>query len=87
MKIKDGFLLRSVADMHVVVPVSGAVLDFDGMVSLNDTGAFMWKKLEEGCTARELADALTREYRVDEQTALEDAVAFMEKLKNAGFAE
>jgi len=87
MKIKDGFLLRSVAGMHVVVAVGTAVLDFDGMISLNDTGAFMWKKLEQGCSAQELADALVQEYAVDNATALADAAVFLEKLRDAGLAE
>ena len=41
MKIKDGFVLRQVADTWVVMPLGQQSLDFDGMLTLNDTGALL----------------------------------------------
>lgn len=48
MKIKPDFLLRKVAENYVVVPVGTAMVDFNGMINLNETGAFLWEKLEHG---------------------------------------
>lgn len=45
MKIKEGFILRNVAGSYVVVPIGEATLDFNGMMSLNETGAFLFGKL------------------------------------------
>ena len=42
MKVKEDFLLREVAGCYVVVPVGKATVDFNGMLNLNDTGAFLW---------------------------------------------
>ena len=50
MKIKEGFILRNVAGSNVVVPVGQATVDFNGMMSLNDTGAFLFDKLTKGIT-------------------------------------
>ena len=88
MKIKDGFILRKIADTYMVIAVGDAAKDFGGMISLNETGAFLWEKLEGGCdNEKTLVKALTDEYDVDEVTALRDVKAFMKKMSDAGFAE
>ena len=46
MKLKDGFILRTVAGETVVLP-AGGVTDFDMMITLNDTGRFLWELLEK----------------------------------------
>ena len=47
MKLKDGFILRTVAGETVVLP-TGGVTDFDMMITLNDTGKFLWERLVVG---------------------------------------
>ena len=66
MKIKEDFLLRKVADCYVVVPVGKATVDFNGMMNLNETGAFLWEKLENDTTKEELLKAMLDEYEVTE---------------------
>ena len=46
MKIKEDFVLRKVADSYVVVPVNKMTLDFNGIINLNETGAFLFEKLQ-----------------------------------------
>jgi hypothetical protein len=81
MKIKEGYLLRNVAGNDVVVPVGN--LDFDGMITLNETGSFIWKALEKGCSMEELISKFLEEYDVDPATAEKDLAAFLQKLKEA----
>ena len=74
MKMKDGFLLRNVSDAYVVVAVGEAAKNFNGMITLNETGAFLWEALTEGCADKKaLVDKLLAEYDVD--TALVRAKA------------
>lgn len=40
MKVKQGFMLREIANNYVVVPVGKAAIDFNGIITLNQTGAF-----------------------------------------------
>ena len=87
MKIKEGFLLRQVADTWVVMPVGQSMLDFDGMLTLNETGALLWRKLSEGADLEGLVAALTAEYNVSAEEARADAAAFCRKLLDAGCAE
>ena len=48
MKIKNDFILRKVADSYVVVPVGELTLDFNGIINLNETGAFLFGLLQKG---------------------------------------
>ena len=82
MKIKDGFMLRTVADSTVVVPYSAAV-DFNGMITLNRTGAFIWKQLQTETTRDELIALLI----IDEATAAAGADSFIKRLGEEGFLE
>ena len=87
MKIKEGFILRNVAGSFVVVPIGEATLDFNGMMNLNETGAFLFEKMIEGITREDLIKALTEEYDVDEETATNDVDAFIEKVEKEDLFE
>lgn len=87
MKIKEGFLLRNIAGSNIVVPVGAASVDFNGMITLNDSGAFLWKELEKGGDEETLTAALLREYDVDEATARSSAIDYIQKLDEAGVLE
>ena len=87
MKIKEGFVLRSIAGSNIVVPVGQTSAEFNGMITLNDSGAFLWKELEKGCDVDDLTAALLREYDVDEATARTCSADFIEKLKEANCLE
>lgn len=80
MKLKEGFILRQVAGENVVLSVSSDV-DLNGMITLNETGCTLWKRLEEESTLEDLTAALLAEYEVDGQTAQAAAAQFVEKLK------
>lgn len=86
MKLKEGFLLRQVAGQTVVLPTGGD-LDLNMMITLNDTGAFLWEKLAEETTEAALTAALLAEYDVDSETAGAAVSAFVEKLNEHGFLE
>ena len=87
MKIKEGFMLRQVADEYVVVPIGETVLDFNGMINLTESAGFLWECLEKERTEDELIVCLQAEYEVDAKTAEEDIAEFLKKLKENGFLE
>lgn len=85
MKLKSDLVLRQIADTWVVLPLSKDTLDFDGMLTLNESGAFLWQALQEG---KDLVEALTSEYDVGRQQAAADVEEFLEALRAKGcFAE
>ena len=61
MKLKDGFVLRKVGGQVVVLPMN-ADLDLNKMIKLNETGAFLWERLERETDEAALVSALLAEY-------------------------
>ena len=86
MKLKQGFIMREIAGEIIVVP-SGDELNLNMMITLNDTGRFLWKHLEIGINMNDLVQAMLEEYDVDEQTARTGAERFVEKLRERNFLE
>lgn len=84
MKLKEGFVLRTVSGQTVVLP-SGGVTNLDMMITLNDTGKFLWERLAAGAEKDELMDALLAEYDVDRERAEESVEAFVTRLKEFDF--
>ena len=87
MKIKDGFVLRKVPGMNLVMPTGKNVKTFNGSLVLNDTGAFIFEKLQKGATLEETAEALTQEYDVPLDTAGADVKNTVASLIESGVAE
>ena len=86
MKLKQGFIMREIAGEIIVVP-SGDELNLIMMITLNDTGRFLWQLLETGATMDALVQAMLGEYEVDEPTARAGAEGFVKKLQERGFLE
>lgn len=74
MKIKKGYILRTVCGENVIVGEGLDAINFGRMLSLNETAAWLWKQaVEQGdFTADSLAKALCDEYEVAPDQALAD---------------
>ena len=74
MKIKKGYILRTVCGENVIVGEGLDAINFGRMLSLNETAAWLWKQaVEQGdFTAESLAQALCNEYEVSPDQALND---------------
>ena len=87
MKIADGFVLSKMRDTAIVIPVGSKTINFKSVISLNETGEFLWKQLSTDKTEQELVLALMKEYETDEETAKGDVIAFINTLKNKNLLE
>jgi len=87
LKLKEGFLLREVAGQWVVVPLGERVVEFNGIMTLSESGALLWGKLKEGTTEEELLQVLMAEYSVDEDIAKKDIQEFIQSIKDKGLIE
>ncbi|WP_392886259.1 PqqD family protein [Eubacterium limosum] len=87
MRIKEGYMLREAAGETVVVPFGEEALNFQGIISLNETGALLWKQLEQGCEKKDLVQALLDEYEVDAETAEKDVNEFLKLAGDAGLID
>lgn len=84
MKLIDGFILRTVAGETVVIP-SGNEINLNMMITLNETGKFLWERIEKGTDTDTLVNGLLETYDVDKKTAEEAVKRFVEKLEKNGF--
>ena len=88
MKIKEGFVLRSIVGQHVVIGEGIAQVNFNKMPSLNDTAAFLWKSVEgKEFTVEDLKALLIGEYAIDEELAARDAEKIAARWIEIGLAE
>ena len=85
MKIKEGFVLRTICGQNVISGEGSANVNFSKLVSLNETATYLYKAVEgKEFTPETLADLLTAEYEVDRETALKDAAALCEQWQEVG---
>jgi hypothetical protein len=82
MKIKDGFMLREVAGQWVVVPLGQRVVEFNGIMTLSESGALLWNSLAKETTVEELVQVVLSEYNIDEKTARADVEEFIALIKS-----
>lgn len=87
MKIKDGFLLREVAGNYVVIAVGEDAVNFNSIITVNEIGAYIWNKINEGKNEEAIADDIIGEYSIDRNTALKDIGEFTNQLREAGIIE
>ena len=78
MRTKKGFLLRKMSDEYMVIAVGAAGKQFDGVIQLNEAGAFLWKELEQEIDEEALVRKMTERYHgLDAQTARADLEEFL----------
>lgn len=88
MKIKEGFVLRTICGQSVVSGEGSANVNFSKLVSLNDSAAYLFKEVQgKEFTPESLAALLLKEYEVDEATALKDAAVLCATWKEIGLVE
>ena len=71
------FVYREVAGESILVPSGKMALKFNGLASLNRTGVFLWKLLEQERTFPELIRAFAEEYDLTEEQSAEDVAGFL----------
>ena len=85
MKIKKGFELREVCGEHIIVAYGKENIDFNKVISLNESATYLWKNIvDKEFTADTLASLLCAEYEVDAETAQEDAQTLLDEWTKVG---
>ena len=80
MKISEEFVLREIAGDYIIIPTGKTVLEFNGMITVNEIGAFLWEKLQNEVTFDELVEAVLAEYEVSKEEAAKDIQEFLDAL-------
>ena len=87
MKIKNGFISRTVAGNNVVVATGEQSKNFNGIIKLNESGLVLWNKLVKGADKETLVLTLLDEYDITRDIAENDVEKFVGELRDAGAIE
>ena len=87
MKIKEGFITKKVAGDVIVIPAEQALVDFKAIITLNETGAYLWELLKKETTEENMVEALLEQYDVDAETAKKDIKEFIGILSEKGLLD
>ena len=87
MKIRSGYMLRKVIDTYVIMGIGSDNYVPNRIMSLNETGAYLWGLLEKGSDKQALIDNLISEYEVDLTTAEKDVDVFLDQLRDKDLIE
>ena len=86
MKIAKGFTLRKVGNDKIIVPEGIEVINFNKMVCLNDSAAYLWEALSilSSFETDDAINLLLQRYDVDSETARKDTESLLEEWKSTG---
>lgn len=88
MRIREGFKLREIMGEYAVIGEGLEQVNFNKIISLNGTAAYIWKEVEgKDFDSEMVANLLLDRYDVDAETAISDAVALVQKLVENGLTE
>lgn len=81
MKINQKFVHRKIAGENLLIPVGKSSNLFNGIMTMNDMGVFIWENLKEVESEDEMLQKILSEYEIDENTAKQDLDEFLGKLR------
>ena len=89
MKQKKGFVLREVCGENVIVAEGIETVNFNKLISLNETAAWLWKKAGEmgDFNIDSLTSALCEEYEVSTEQARVDVEKMVAQWLELGIVE
>lgn len=88
MKLKEGFILRSICGEHVVVGEGLAQVNFNKMLSLNESAAYLWEAVAgREFTKEEMVQLLLDKYEVTPERAAEDVDNLLKVWVEQGVAQ
>lgn len=87
MQIVNGFCIRKILDETVAVPIQEAAHRLSGLVSMNETGEFLFQLLQSKQTKESLVEALLENYEIDKETATADVESFVKILQENNLLE
>lgn len=87
MKLIEGFCIRKILDETVIIPTGKAAHCLSGLISVNETGEFIFELLQTEQTMDSLVAEILNEFEVDKDIAKADVEAFVKVLIENGMLE
>ena len=88
MKIKKDYVVKTIGKEIVVLPIKNEAVLFNGIITLNNTGKFLFDLLQkDNFDQNELLALVLDKYEVDENLAKKDIDAFIKKCKESNLLD
>ena len=88
MKLKEGFVLRPICGEYIVVGEGLSQVNFNKMLSLNESAAYLWKSVAgKEFTREDLVNLLLEQYEVTPERAGEDVDKLLAVWQEQGVTE
>ena len=84
MRIKDGYMLRSIGGTYIVVPVAERVIEFKGMITLNEVSAKIWEFMAVDREYDEIVELVLSIFDTDIETVKRDLDALLKQMEDNG---
>lgn len=84
MRVEKEFVLRNIAGDYIIIPTGKTILNFNGLITVNEVGVLIWKMLQNEVTLDDLIHGVLDEYDVEENVAREDIQEFLDRLRENG---
>ena len=88
MRISKGYTLRTLGQEYILVAEGLKAANFNRMISMNASAAFLWKEVEDKEFDSEmLVQLLLDNYDITREVAEKDVAALLKSLNEAGVVE
>ena len=84
MKVSEDYIMREIAGEYILVPMGAAAANFNGLISMNETGKFVVEQLSREHHLSELVERMIEEYDVSRENAQADLERFLQQLREIG---
>lgn len=83
-KANSDYILREIAGEYMLIPTGSLSMTANGMVTISESAAFLWRNLTDGKTSAELVELMLKEYEADEETVRKDIDELTESMCSIG---
>lgn len=80
----EGVVARKILDEVLLVRVSGRLADLEEVLSLNETGAFIWERLDGAADLASISRDVAAAFNVSPDEASRDVAEFVEGIERDG---
>lgn len=81
------YVLREIVGEYMLIPTGKLSLTTNRVITISESAAYLWGKMDGGKTVSQLCDLLLEEYDVDRETALLDVTEMMDCMCQAGMVK
>ena len=74
------YVLREIVGEYMLIPTGKLSMTNNGVITISESAAYLWKKMDEEKTVIELSELLLEEYEIDRETAMSDVKEMVDSM-------